>query len=63
MSAYSVFIVVCLFCILYFICILSSYCCLLGVLNLMMMMIRQHQLWNDEYLRIATVTASADALP
>jgi len=29
------FIVVCLFRILYFICILSSYCCLLGVLNLM----------------------------
>jgi len=29
------FIVVCLFCLLYFICILCSYCCLLGVLNLM----------------------------
>jgi len=35
MSALSVFIVVGLFCILYFICILCSYCCLLGVLNLM----------------------------
>ena len=35
MSACPVFIVVCLFCILYFICILCSYCYLFGVLNLM----------------------------
>jgi len=36
MSACSVFIVVCLFRILYFICILLSYFWLLGILNLMM---------------------------
>jgi len=38
MSACSVFIAVCSFCILYFICILCSYCCVLGVLNLMKML-------------------------